>query len=236
MSAFEKLIEGMVDGRAWDLIGNTDGVRDLLSELYDERYHSAVYHKDKYQVRVNMQRDSSAASYAGWITAENPRSGPYQGTSFVWFPGETGSVAVLVIGTDGFGADTSILGRPGHGRRLRALSRMHKGKVWVKPDLLDIATEIPNVVSDAWPEIASAMKAYSRVIYAATHANGFGLDVVAITGREYRNFSTHKKRRTNMSIIKGLALSVRQPWADLVVRGIKDVENRSWSRTIAADC
>jgi len=25
------------------------------------------------------------------------------------------------------------------------------------------------------------------------------------------------------------ALSIRQPWADLIIRGIKDVENRSWS-------
>jgi len=25
------------------------------------------------------------------------------------------------------------------------------------------------------------------------------------------------------------ALSIRQPWAELIVRGIKDVENRSWS-------
>jgi len=25
------------------------------------------------------------------------------------------------------------------------------------------------------------------------------------------------------------ALSIRQPWAELIIRGIKDVENRSWS-------
>ncbi|MBN2077483.1 MAG: ASCH domain-containing protein, partial [Spirochaetes bacterium] len=25
------------------------------------------------------------------------------------------------------------------------------------------------------------------------------------------------------------ALSIRQPWAELILRGIKDVENRSWS-------
>jgi 5-methylcytosine-specific restriction protein B len=123
---------------------------------------------------VNLQKKDDAASYAGWITAENRSSGPYQGTSFVWMPGDKGSVAVLVIGTDGFGADSAILGRPGHGRRLRALSRLHRGSVWVKPDLLDIATEVPSAVTDRWPEIPAALKQYGRVIYAAVAVRGAG--------------------------------------------------------------
>jgi len=28
------------------------------------------------------------------------------------------------------------------------------------------------------------------------------------------------------------ALSIRQPWADLIARGIKDVENRTWSTKV----
>jgi 5-methylcytosine-specific restriction protein B len=77
-------------------------------------------------------------------------------------------VAVLVIGTDGFGADAHILGRPGHRRRLKALSRRHGGRIWVKPDLLDIATAVPDAVWSDWPEIPSALNSYARVIYAAT--------------------------------------------------------------------
>jgi hypothetical protein len=42
----------------------------------DERYHKAAHHKDRFQVRVNLQKKDDAASYAGWITAENPTSGP----------------------------------------------------------------------------------------------------------------------------------------------------------------
>jgi 5-methylcytosine-specific restriction protein B len=147
MSAFDDLISGMAQGRAWSLMGDSDGVRALLDRVYDERCHSARHHKDAYQLRVNLQKKDDAASYAGWITAENPTSGPYQGTSFAWFPGEEGSVAVLVIGTDGFGGDAHILGRPGHRRRLRALARVHHGRIWVKPDLLDIASEVPAAVS-----------------------------------------------------------------------------------------
>jgi 5-methylcytosine-specific restriction enzyme B len=168
MSATEELMHGIALGRAWNLMGDAQAARTLMDRVYDERYHKAAYHKDRYQMRVNLQINEDAASYAGWITAENPSSGPYQGTSFVWFPGESGSVAVLVIGTDGFGADTAILGRPGHSRRLRALSRLHQGRLWVKPDLLDISTEVPPAVTERWPEIPAALRQYSRVIYAAT--------------------------------------------------------------------
>lgn len=167
MSVFQDLLTGMVAGRQWDLMGDTEQVRRLLWSVYEERYHRGARYRERFEVRVNLQKKDDAASYAGWITAENPPSGPYQGTSFVWFPGENGSVAVLVIGTDGFGADTAILGRPGHARRLRALSRLHRGVVWVKPDLLDNSSDVPSAVAQRWPDISAALKAYSRVIYAA---------------------------------------------------------------------
>jgi 5-methylcytosine-specific restriction protein B len=167
MTAFNDLIDAMSAGRDWHLMGNTEEVRALMSRVYDERYHGAAHFKDRYQQRVNLQKKEDAASWAGWINAENPTSGPYNGTSFVWFPGTNGSVAVLVIGTDGFGADTHILGRPGHARRLRALSRLHRGKLWVKPDVLDLGGHVPSSVIQDWPEIPAAVKAYSHVIYAA---------------------------------------------------------------------
>ena len=64
----------------------------------------------------------------------------------------------LGIGTDGFGADEAILGRHGHGRRLRAMTRMHAGRLWVKPDVLDIATEIPDTVTEGWPAIDAVLR------------------------------------------------------------------------------
>lgn len=168
MTAFEELVEGMAKGRAWEGMGDADGVRALMERVYEERYHRAQHHRGAYQLRVNLQRKEDAASYAGWITADNPASGPYQGTSMVWFPGDGGSVAVLVIGTDGFGSDSHILGRPGHRRRLRALARLHGGRTWVKPDLLDTVNEVPASVTSRWPEIPATLKAYGNVNYAAT--------------------------------------------------------------------
>ena len=164
--ALTKLVEGMQAGANWELMGQTEPVKNLLN-VFDERIHRND--RAQYQLRANLQTKTDAASYAGFITAEgNPTSGPYQGTCFVWFPGDAGSVAALAIGTDGFGADAAILERPGHGRRLRALSRLHGGQVWVKPDLLDIATEVPDSVTATWPNIEAAKRSYARVLYAAT--------------------------------------------------------------------
>lgn len=170
-SPFEELLAGLAQGVEWPLIGDTDGVKALLEKAFEERAHKNDW--STYQSRVNLQQESDAASFAGLITAEgNPTSGPYQGTSFVWFPGEGGSVAVLVIGTDGFGADTAILGRPGHARRLRALTRAHPGTLWVKPDLLDLSSEVPTSVTEGWPSITPQLKSYSRFIYAAAPVRG----------------------------------------------------------------
>jgi len=165
-NAFTKLVAGMQDGADWELMGQAESVKTLLEDVFNERIHRNDW--STYQLRANLQTKADVASYAGFIVAEgNPTSGPYQGTSLVWFPGEGGSVVALVVGTDGFGADTAILGRPGHGRRLRALSRLHSGRLWVKPDVLDNATEVPDSIAAGWPTIDAAMKAYSRVVYAA---------------------------------------------------------------------
>ena len=167
MSAFQDLINAMVAGRDWTGMGNADQARELMAAVYAERYHSAAHHRQRYQVRANLQKKDEVASYAGWISADNPTSGAYQGISFVWFPGVGGSIAVLVIGTDGFGADSHILGRPGHARRLRALRALHQGRLWVKPDLLDLISRVPESATESWPSAEAAMKTYGHVIYAA---------------------------------------------------------------------
>ncbi|NCA70471.1 MAG: AAA family ATPase [Sphingobacteriia bacterium] len=167
MTALRRLLDAMIAGVDWSGMGNPEQARELMAAVYAERYHGAAHHRERYQTRVNLQKKADVASYAGWITADNPSSGAYQGTSFVWFPGTGGSIAVLVIGTDGFGQDTHILGRPGHARRLRALRALHSGRIWVKPDLLDLSSRIPETVIGAWPPAESAMRAYGHVIYAA---------------------------------------------------------------------
>ena len=111
MTAFDEFLDVLRQGRAWSGMNNNDEARALMDRVYGERYHSADWQHGKYQLRANLKADQSVGAYAAWITAENPTSGPFQGTSFTWFPGEGGSVAILGIGLDGFGQDTHILGR-----------------------------------------------------------------------------------------------------------------------------
>lgn len=103
MNAFNELLSAMIMGRDWTGMGNHDQARELMARVYAERCHSAAHHRDRYRLRANLQKKDDVAAYAGWITADNPTSVAYQSTSFVWFPGTGGSIAVLVIGTDGFG-------------------------------------------------------------------------------------------------------------------------------------
>jgi 5-methylcytosine-specific restriction protein B len=204
MTAFEKLIAAMVSGRDWTGMGSSDQARELMASVYAERYHRAAHHQERYQVRANLQKKEEAASYAGWITADNPTSGAYQGTSFVWFPGTGGSIAVLVIGTDGFGADSHILGRPGHGRRLRALRALHQGRLWVKPDLLDLNSRIPEGLIADWPVAEPAMKTYGHVIYAAVPVRT-AADATAVEDLLDLFFAEHGTPLTG---------KVRDRWAD----------------------
>lgn len=167
MRTTDRLVGYLRDGRAWQPA--RDELRQFLGELFEERYYQQDY--KFFQARSSYMPGDDQASYAGWILAENPSSGPYQGTSFVWFPGNGGSVAVLVSGTGGFGPDNHILGRPGHRRRLQALARLHRNCLWVKPDPLDLNSTIPQAARRNWPEIEAALQAYDQpgraVVYAA---------------------------------------------------------------------
>jgi len=162
----DDLFAAMVAGRDWDGMERNDEAKALLKASFEERYHATDW--GLFQARSNLQRKATSASYAGWITADNDPSGGYQGTSFVWMPAEGGgSVAVLVIGTQGFGADAPLLARPGHRRRLASLARLHGGRLWVKPDLLDRAARVPDEVTRAWPPMKKTLDTYGDVIYAA---------------------------------------------------------------------
>ena len=71
--AFTQLVEGIQAGIDWDLVGQADGVRALLDGVFKERIH--LGDRARYQIRVNLQKKSDVASYAGFIVEEgNPTS------------------------------------------------------------------------------------------------------------------------------------------------------------------
>ncbi len=107
--------------------------------------------------------------WAGLIQPDNPPSGPYGGTSVVWFPTQdAGSLIALVVGTRGLSPDEGILSRPGHRRRIAALRRYLSRigvEPWTKPDPSALGATVPKVVKDRFPEFENAFRRYEREMY-----------------------------------------------------------------------
>ncbi|MCZ7578125.1 MAG: AAA family ATPase [Dehalococcoidia bacterium] len=126
------------------------------------------------QVRAPKLSDEGAP-FAALIHPENASSGGYAGMSLVVFPSATARPAMIamVVGTLGLGPDAPILGRPGHGRRLAALTRWLNAEfgagemiAWAKSDPAAIEVDLPDEIRKRFPQFQSALSKYGRVTYA----------------------------------------------------------------------
>ncbi len=134
------------------LPGPSSGAKPLLEALFGGRYHKTslapTILRDAYALAGTDGSDG--VPWAGLIHADNPPSGPYGGTSVVWFPSQSdGSIIGLVVGTRGLPPDEGILTRPGHRRRIAALRRYLSRlgvEPWTKPDPSALGVAVPKVV------------------------------------------------------------------------------------------
>jgi 5-methylcytosine-specific restriction protein B len=146
--------------------------RELLEAIFGDRYHKRHYTKsvirDALRLGTLEDRDQGVP-FAGLINAENPESGPYGGTSVVWFPNkDQGSLIGLGVGTRGLAPDEGILTRAGHRRRAAALRRMlaNKGiETWSKPDPANLGVTVPKTTMERFPGFENALKRYGREMY-----------------------------------------------------------------------
>ncbi len=109
-----------------------------------------------------------AVPYAGIINPDNPPSGPYGGTSLVWFPAANCSLIGFGVGTRGLSPDEGILTRPGHRRRIAALRRYLARlgvDAWSKPDPAALGTIVPKVVAERFPEWEAVFRKYGAEMY-----------------------------------------------------------------------
>jgi 5-methylcytosine-specific restriction enzyme B len=144
--------------------------KPTIEALFGQRYHKAVWKDLQVRNAYALARDEAEGSvpYAGLIHPDNPTSGPYGGTSLVWFPGEGCSLMGLGIGTRGISPDEGILTRPGHRRRIAALRRYfarHGIQAWSKSDPAALGMDVPQVVRDWWPEFATTFRRYGSEMY-----------------------------------------------------------------------
>lgn len=145
-------------------------IKPAIESVLDERYHKASWKDVQLRNAYGLVREGEEGGvpYAGLIHPDNPPSGPYGGTSLVWFPSDTGSLIGFGIGTKGISPDEGILTRPGHRRRIAALRRYlarHRVEAWSKPDPAALGVEVPQVVRERWPEFNAAFRRYGAEMY-----------------------------------------------------------------------
>lgn len=154
---------------AQGLPGPIGGVRAAIDRLFGDRFqkrhHTSTAVRDAYGLA-----DDEGVPYAGIINPDNPPSGPYGGTSVVWFPTtDSGSLIDLGVGTRGLAPDEGILLRPGHRRRVTALRRYLARlgiNAWVKNDPAALGASVPKSARDAYPGFDHVFKRYGAELYA----------------------------------------------------------------------
>jgi len=158
---------------AQGLPGPTSGLRSCIEALFGDRYqkrhHVPTAVRDAYALAADGEE---GVPYAGIINPDNPPSGPYGGTSVVWFPSrESGSLIDFGIGTRGLAPDEGILTRPGHRRRITALRRYLARMgvdTWVKHDPSALGTSVPKTARDKYPGFEHVFKRYGAELYACS--------------------------------------------------------------------
>jgi 5-methylcytosine-specific restriction protein B len=118
--------------------------------------------------------------FAAYVHSMNTTSGAYNGLSFVMFPvSDAPCLLGLVVGTGGLTPDEAILGRPGHARKVQAISawlnaRFGNGKMvaWAKQDPTRTDIGVPDSVKRDWAEYKNVFDRYGRELYGMYRPNG----------------------------------------------------------------
>jgi 5-methylcytosine-specific restriction protein B len=145
-------------------------LRRTVEALFGERFQRSFFKDTQIRDAYALAREDAEAGipWAGLINPDNPNSGPYGGTSLVWFPGESTTLIGYCVGTRGISPDEGILTRPGHRRRVSALRRLLAKEgvvIWSKADPAALGTSVPKTFSSKLPEFAATFKRYANEMY-----------------------------------------------------------------------
>lgn len=153
----------------------SEAIGEAIKGLFGSRFHKrSASHLEEPRppfIRNAYGRsgaESEHVAYAGFINPDNPPSGPYGGTSLVWFPRKEGCLIDFGIGTRGLSPDEGILTRPGHRRRIESL-RKHLVSLgvtaWARQDPATMGMPVPKVVTDLFPAWKPIFDRYSNELY-----------------------------------------------------------------------
>lgn len=170
--ALQILADAIAAGTATSDTEMLAAMRGIFGERYHKRSAQHLEHDRPPFIRNAYGKAGSETehvAYAGFINPDNPPSGPYGGTSLVWFPREEGCLIDFGIGTRGLSPDEGILTRPGHRRRISSLRRYLVSQgipvVWARQDPATIGVPVPDLITKQLPAWESVFKRYSNELY-----------------------------------------------------------------------
>ena len=124
------------------------------------------------QIRAPKFQDENNVPFATLIEPSNPKSGPYGGMSVGLFP-VAGEPCLLALGTGttGLHPDESILARPGHARKARAICeainrRENRFAAWAKHDPTRNDLTVPENVASSFETYSTPLKRYGKDVHA----------------------------------------------------------------------
>jgi 5-methylcytosine-specific restriction protein B len=150
-----------------------------LAELFGARYPKRAEQSVKLRA-PDMKGSEAGIPYAAYIHPSNPDAGAYGGMSFAIFPvaGESCLIS-MVLGTQGLAPDETILGRPGHARKMQAICswlnrQFGRGAqvAWAKQDPTRVDIDLPESLQTQWNGCEHTFKKYGRVLYAMYRPTG----------------------------------------------------------------
>jgi 5-methylcytosine-specific restriction protein B len=159
-------------------------MKDAVKELFGSpggRYSSNA--EKVITVRApELSTSDDVVPFAALIHPSNPNSGPYGGMSIAIFPGhDSPCLLSFVVGTNGLAPDDSILGRPGHARKVKAIcawlnKKYARGEIcaWAKQDPSKIDEPVPATIVNQFPAYSAVFKRYGNVLYAVAAPKGAG--------------------------------------------------------------
>lgn len=170
--ALQILADVIAAGTATSDTAMLAAMRGVFGERYHKRSAQHLDHERPPFIRNAYGKgggETEHVAYAGFINPDNPPSGPYGGTSLVWFPREEGCLIDFGIGTRGLSPDEGILTRPGHRRRIASLRRYLVSKgvtvAWARQDPATIGVPVPDLITKQLPAWEPVFKRYGNELY-----------------------------------------------------------------------
>lgn len=165
-----QLLADIIRGGLSSAPKDRERIRSALAALFGERYQQRHAEPAMFRDAYALANDAEEGGvpWAGLINPDNPPSGPYGGTSVVWFPNADRSLIGFGVGTRGLSPDEGILTRPGHRRRIAALRRL-LGRMgvesWTKADPAALGEQVPKAARDRFAGFERVFQRYGREMY-----------------------------------------------------------------------